>query len=144
MTCKGKHGLRMFVSKTFLLMLCMQWHLPGCVGAPCYDFFTKEARPCFPQPVNAATGRNVSASNTCGTPSTSYCEISPEKKCFVCNASSSMDMHPAHYMVCIARSKYVNFGRSGYIDEKNKNTAFSLSHSIRIDLKGGLFVARLA
>ena len=89
----------MFLSKALLLVLCVGWHFPGCAGASCYDYFTKEARPCFPQPVNAATGRNVTASNTCGSPSASYCEISPEKKCFICNASSTVNMHPAEYMV---------------------------------------------
>ena len=86
--------------KAFLFVLCMEWHSSTCSAAPCYDYFTREARPCFPQPVNAARGRNVTASNTCGKPSASYCEISPEKKCFICDANSSLNMHSAEYMVC--------------------------------------------
>ena len=93
--------LQMFLLKALLLMLCMEWHSSICIGAPCYDYFTREPRPCFPQPVNAARGRNVTASNTCGKPSASYCEISPEKKCFICDANSSLNMHSADYMVCI-------------------------------------------
>ena len=86
--------------KVVLFVLCIESQSSCCTAAPCYDFFTREARPCFPQPVNAARGRNVTASNTCGKPSTSYCEISPEKKCFICNASNALNMHPAEYMVC--------------------------------------------
>ena len=86
--------------KVVLFVLCVESQSSCSAAVPCYDYFTREARPCFPQPVNAARGRNVTASNTCGKPSTSYCEISPEKKCFICNASSALNMHPAEYMVC--------------------------------------------
>ena len=86
--------------KVVLFVLCIESQSSCCTAAPCYDYFTREARPCFPQPVNAARGRNVTASNTCGKPSTSYCEISPEKKCFICNASNALNMHLAEYMVC--------------------------------------------
>ena len=92
---------QLFLIKAFIFVLCIEWHSSSCTAAPCYDFFTRESRPCFPQPVNAARRRNITASNTCGMPSASYCEISPEKKCFICDANSSLNMHPAEYMVCI-------------------------------------------
>ncbi|XP_028394884.1 laminin subunit beta-2-like [Dendronephthya gigantea] len=87
-----------FILKVFLLISCIKWH-SRCSAAPCYDFLTKKPLPCFPQPVNAARGRNVTSSNTCGMPSAKYCEISPEKNCFICDANSSANMHPAEYMV---------------------------------------------
>ena len=93
------NSVQSLLLEMLLFVFCVDWNSPGCQAVPCYDYFTKAPRPCFPQPVNAARGRNVTASNTCGKPSASYCEISPEEKCFTCDANSTLNMHPAEYMV---------------------------------------------
>ena len=60
MTCNKKQDyylLQMFLLKALILIMCMEWHSSICISAPRYDFFTRQPRLCFLQPVNAARGQ---------------------------------------------------------------------------------------
>lgn len=71
---------------------------------PCYDEDGGSKR-CQPDFVNAAFGRQVVASSTCGSPSvTRYCLTSRDRdgrigrSCYVCDATQPRRRHPASYL----------------------------------------------
>lgn len=72
----------------------------------CYDD-SGQGRRCIPDFINAAYGRDIQASNTCGDPPTKHCQASADpdgstilsaKDCFVCDAKAAKDSHPSNYM----------------------------------------------
>ena len=68
---------------------------------PCYDEIDEPKR-CIPDFINAAFGKTVKASSTCGTPASRYCRYSPDNKgnvnCFICDASHNKRQHPSSYL----------------------------------------------
>lgn len=79
---------------------------PSRQGDLCYDD-SGQGKRCIPDFINAAYGRDIVASNTCGDPSTRHCQSSTEsdgslvlsaKDCFVCNAKVPRDSHPSSYL----------------------------------------------
>ena len=79
----------------------------AAVGAsdPCYDDEDGRPKRCQPDFVNAAFGRQVVASSTCGSPSvTRYCLTSRDRdgrigrSCYVCDATQPRRRHPASYL----------------------------------------------
>ena len=70
---------------------------------PCYDETGTRSKKCIPDFINAAFGRDVKASSTCGDPPSRYCLAQEEKgkitrKCHVCDASDQSRAHPASYL----------------------------------------------
>ena len=55
--------------------------------------------PCVPDALNVAQLRKVEASNTCGSPKAGYCELGPQKTCFICDSNSTQNRHPARFLV---------------------------------------------
>lgn len=64
----------------------------------CYDE-SKQPRTCITSPINAAQNRDISATNTCGSPPAEYCYLGPERNCQTCNANSPALNHSAKFMV---------------------------------------------
>ena len=63
-----------------------------------------QARRCAPDFVNAAFGKEVVASSTCGDPASRYCMSTTDREgktgrsCFVCDANNSKRRHPASHL----------------------------------------------
>ena len=70
---------------------------------PCYDEAELPKR-CIPDFINAAFGKDVEASSTCGSPPSRYCTSSSDKdgsiirNCFICDANHGKRQHPASYL----------------------------------------------
>lgn len=70
---------------------------------PCYDSSGKPRR-CITDFVNAAFGKEVRASSSCGTPPSRYCQTSHTndgkiiRNCFICDDSNPKRSHPASYL----------------------------------------------
>lgn len=70
---------------------------------PCYEEGNDPKR-CIPDFINAAFGREVEASSTCGIPPSRYCENNPsadgsvQRNCFICDATHAKRQHPAFYL----------------------------------------------
>lgn len=79
---------------------------PSRQGDLCYDD-SGQGKRCIPDFINAAYGRDIFASSTCGDPPTRHCQSSTEsdgslvlsaKDCFVCSAKVPRESHPSSYM----------------------------------------------
>ena len=69
----------------------------SCMFRSCYDDSQRRIpRPCIASPVSIAYMRNVSATSTCGTPASGFCDF---RKCYECDANSSTKRHPPEFMV---------------------------------------------
>lgn len=70
---------------------------------PCYDASGK-ARRCITDFVNAAFGKEVRASSTCGSPASRYCQTSYNneghiiRNCFICDDTHPKRQHPSSYL----------------------------------------------
>ncbi|XP_065067988.1 laminin subunit beta-2-like isoform X2 [Rhopilema esculentum] len=66
----------------------------------CYDK-NGIAKTCLTYPKNVALNRNILATNTCGTPSETFCQIggTQDSRCKICNAGSQQNSYPAKNMV---------------------------------------------
>ncbi|XP_077979768.1 netrin-1-like [Glandiceps talaboti] len=70
---------------------------------PCYDENGNPKR-CIPDFVNAAFGKPVKASSTCGSPPSRYCVMSTgvsgerQRNCFICDAEHHKRRHPPEYL----------------------------------------------
>lgn len=83
----------------FLLYLFnMSTDAAVCSFNACYDA-QRRSRPCIARPTNMAFKRNVSVTNTCGSPAGGYCELGPGRKCFECDANSTIKRHLPEFMV---------------------------------------------
>ena len=70
---------------------------------PCYDDMGHRPTKCVPDFINAAFGRKVDASSTCGSPPTRFCYEKQEKgdlktQCQVCDASDPARSFPSSYL----------------------------------------------
>ena len=94
----GVHGWG--TSKTSYLNTFDASHTPL---DPCYDDLGPGAKKCVPDFVNAAYGKGVVASETCGTPPNRYCLQQKGKghttrSCNVCDAADPGLAHPTAYL----------------------------------------------
>lgn len=70
---------------------------------PCYDDDGVPRR-CIPDFVNAAFGKEVEASSTCGDPASRYCLTTTDRdgrvgrSCFICDATNPKRRHPPAYL----------------------------------------------
>lgn len=75
--------------------------MSGAEMSKCHDGAGQGQR-CMPSFVNAAYGRRVVASNTCGTPAEEYClqtgRRGVTKSCHICDASRAQLSHNAEYL----------------------------------------------
>ena len=84
------------------------------VNDPCYIDDSTLPRKCYPRFINAAFGKTVKASSTCGDPPSRYC-LSHEddgeinRKCNVCDARDPILAHPAYYLTDLNNVKKQNF-----------------------------------
>ena len=74
------------------------------IADPCQDEQGNPRR-CIPDFVNAAFGKEVTASSTCGDPPSRYCLTTPDKdgkvagrSCFICDAAHPKRRHPSTYL----------------------------------------------
>ena len=71
-----------------------------CQFSGCYaDSQKKTPRPCMAAPVSVAFKRNITATNTCGKPAGTFCELPIGGKCDECDANSTTKRHPPEFMV---------------------------------------------
>lgn len=70
---------------------------------PCYEERDKPKR-CIPDFINAAFGKEVVASSTCGSPPSRYCTSSTDnenniiRSCYICDANHAKRQHPSSYL----------------------------------------------
>jgi netrin receptor unc-5 len=70
---------------------------------PCYDERDMPTR-CIPDFINAAFGKEVEASSTCGTPPSRYCTSSTDQEnniirsCYICDGNHAKRSHPSSYL----------------------------------------------
>ncbi|XP_075759597.1 netrin-1 isoform X2 [Pelodiscus sinensis] len=86
---RGGYGLGMFAVQT-------------AQPDPCYDEHGHPRR-CIPDFVNAAFGKEVKVSSTCGRPPARYCVVSERgeervRSCHLCNASDPRRAHPPAFL----------------------------------------------
>uniref|UniRef100_A0A8D0EB21 Netrin 1 n=1 Tax=Salvator merianae TaxID=96440 RepID=A0A8D0EB21_SALMN len=86
----GGYGLSMFAVQT------------APQPDPCYDE-NGQPRRCIPDFVNAAFGKEVRVSSTCGRPQARYCVLSEKgeersRTCHLCDAADPKRAHPASYL----------------------------------------------
>ena len=94
-------AMSMLVVVAFLLFASVGAQRPN---ARCTDDYGRSQR-CMPAFGNAAFGKAVNSSNTCGVPPSVYCfqtgVTSPTKECTLCDASVQALAHPALYITDI-------------------------------------------
>ncbi|XP_026532788.1 netrin-1 [Pseudonaja textilis] len=87
---RGGYGLNMFAVQT------------APQPDPCYDE-NGQPRRCIPDFVNAAFGKEVKVSSTCGRPQSRYCVLAEKgeersRSCHLCDAADPKRAHPASYL----------------------------------------------
>lgn len=109
-------------------------------GDPCYDDEGSPKR-CQPDFVNAAFGRQVVASSTCGTPSVSkYCMTSRDRdgrvgrSCYVCDAAQPRRRHPASYLTDLNNPNNLTCWMSNLIGSGGGSGSGELSASNNVTL----------
>jgi len=99
-------GLLVFILALFHIypqILGNSFPMRASTADPCYDEMGVPKR-CIPDFVNAAFGKAIEASSTCGDPASRYCLTTPEKDgkivrtCHVCDATSPKRRHPSTYL----------------------------------------------
>ncbi|MPC33645.1 Netrin-1 [Portunus trituberculatus] len=106
----------------YLKMFEAQYNPPD----PCYDETGSLPKKCVPDFINAAFGRPMESSSTCGTPPSRYCITTQEKgevkrKCEVCDASDPATSHPPHYLTDLNNPNNLTCWHSAPIDPLNPN-----------------------
>lgn len=114
---------------------------------PCFDDDGAPVR-CQPDFVNAAFGRQVVASSTCGSPSvTRYCQTSRDRdgrvgrSCYVCDASQPKRRHPASYLTDLNNPSNLTCWISQPITERpvlsnSSNVTLTLSLGKKFEVSG--------
>ncbi|XP_063867846.1 netrin-1-like [Scylla paramamosain] len=115
-------GREIHASGGYLKMFEAQYNPPD----PCYDETGSLPKKCVPDFINAAFGRPMESSSTCGTPPSRYCITTQEKgevkrKCEVCDASDPATSHPPHYLTDLNNPNNLTCWHSAPIDPLNPN-----------------------
>lgn len=93
--------INIWIKQLYLIAACGVFDVYSVIWKEwekCEDLSGKPL-PCVPQAINVARLRHVDASNTCGSPKAGYCELGPQKNCFICDSNSTRNRHPAVFMV---------------------------------------------
>lgn len=99
---------------------------------PCYNE-RGEPTLCTPDFVNAAFGKDVVASSTCGSPPTRYCTSTTDKdgrvvrNCFICDANHPKRMHPPSYLTDLNNPNNLTCWMSNTYVQYPKNVTLKLS-----------------
>lgn len=107
---------------------------------PCYDDMGHRPTKCVPDFINAAFGRSVEASSTCGSPPTRFCVDNPEKegpkrKCHVCDARDPARSHPATYLTDLNNPNNLTCWHSAPIlPNDNQNVTLTLTLGKKYEL----------
>lgn len=99
---------------------------------PCYDDRGEPAR-CVPNFENAAFGKLVVASSTCGSPASQYCKSTMGKdggiirNCFICDANHPKRQHPSSYLTDLNNAKNLTCWMSETYVQYPQNVTLKLS-----------------
>lgn len=99
---------------------------------PCYNE-RGEPTLCTPDFVNAAFGKEVTASSTCGSPPTRFCKSTTDKdgrvvrNCFICDANHPKRMHPPSYLTDLNNPNNLTCWMSNTYVQYPQNVTLKLS-----------------
>lgn len=100
---------------------------------PCYDEHGNPRR-CIPDFVNAAFGKEVKVSSTCGKTPSRYCEATAAEKaeersrsCHTCDASDPKKYHPAAYLTDLNNPHNLTCWQSDNFIQYPQNVTMTLS-----------------
>lgn len=106
---------------------------------PCYEEDMRPKR-CVPDFINAAFGRHVKASSTCGSPASKYCSSSADKEgriirnCFICDASNNKLQHPTSYLTDLNNPNNLTCWMSDPFVQYPQNVTLTLSLGKKYEL----------
>ena len=106
---------------------------------PCYDEGMNPKR-CIPDFINAAFGRHVEASSTCGSPPSRYCSSSADKEgriirnCFICDAKNHKLRHPTSYLTDLNNPNNLTCWMSEPFVQYPQNVTLTLSLDKKYEL----------
>lgn len=107
---------------------------------PCYDDEKNKAVRCVPDFINAAAGREVVVSSTCGDPPNRFCAQSSgnngerERNCFTCDATHPRRRHPAEYLTDINNPNNRTCWQSELLQQSDQNVTLTLSLGKKFEL----------
>ncbi|XP_066545100.1 netrin 2 [Amia ocellicauda] len=99
---------------------------------PCYDE-NGAARRCIPEFINAAFGKEVQVSSTCGRPPSRSCSVVEREErptvrtCQICDASDPRRAHPASYLTDLNSAHNVTCWQSENLHSSPHNVTLTLS-----------------
>ncbi|KAK1164947.1 netrin-3-like [Acipenser oxyrinchus oxyrinchus] len=99
---------------------------------PCYEE-NGAARRCIPEFINAAFGKEVQVSSTCGRPASRSCSIMEREErpavrsCQVCDASEPRRAHPASYLTDLNSAHNLTCWQSENFHHSPQNVTLTLS-----------------
>nr|AVK72273.1 netrin [Xenoturbella bocki] len=106
---------------------------------PCYNEEDESVR-CIPDFVNAAFGREVVGSSTCGVPPNRYCVLSRpdpnvevQRSCHICDANSPKRRHPASHLTDLNNPNNLTCWISEYVQHP-QNVTLTLSLGKKFEL----------
>lgn len=101
---------------------------------PCYEEMS-EPRRCIPDFVNAAFGKEVKASSSCGTPATRYCTpTTSTTRCQICDATNPKRAHPPNYLTDLNNPNNLTCWMSEPFPDPLHNVSLTLSLGKKYEL----------
>lgn len=106
---------------------------------PCYDE-SADPRTCVPDFVNAAFGKAVTASSTCGSPPNGYCKSTTDKdgkvirNCYICDANHPKRRHPSSYLTDLNNPNNLTCWMSEPFVQYPQNVTLTLSLGKKYEL----------
>nr|AMY99575.1 netrin [Novocrania anomala] len=106
---------------------------------PCYNELEEPTR-CIPDFVNAAFGKSVVASSTCGNPPSRYCKSVTDKdgkgtrECYICDSNHPKRMHPSKYLTDLNNPNNVTCWISEPFVQYPQNVTLTLSLGKKYEL----------
>lgn len=106
---------------------------------PCYDD-RGESQRCIPDFVNAAFGKDVIASSTCGKPASRYCatEVGPggkvTRRCDICDANHLHRQHPPSFLTDLNNPNNLSCWISEPVAQQARNVTLTLSLGKKYEL----------
>ncbi|XP_067315626.1 netrin-1a isoform X2 [Pseudorasbora parva] len=121
----GGYGMSMFAAQT-------------SPPDPCYDE-NGHPRRCIPDFVNAAFGKEVRASSTCGKTPSRYCVVTEKgdekhRNCHTCDASDPKKYHPPAYLTDLNNPHNLTFWQSDNYIQYPQNVTLTLSLSKKFEV----------
>ncbi|KAJ0032953.1 hypothetical protein NQD34_000060, partial [Periophthalmus magnuspinnatus] len=138
-------------AQMLLVLLCASLWLRGALSYgvfaaqssapdPCYDEHGHPRR-CIPDFVNAAFGKEVKVSSTCGKTPSRYCVVTSAEKgaertrtCHTCDASDPRKAHPPAYLTDLNNPHNLTCWRSDSFRQHPQNVTLTLSLSKKFEV----------